>query len=78
MIDEGLGGGEINEKYDKNKLNSPISDKEKEHEEEKETEMIENLEDVKKLGKEMEQMKTNKQTKEEGKTPDPIQNTSES
>lgn len=71
MIDEGLGSGEINSAHDKEQLNSPISDEDKKKK--KDNEMVDNLNDAKKLGKEMKKMKTNKETKKDGKDPDPKQ-----
>ncbi len=84
MINEGLGAGKIDDCKDKEQLENPISKKSKgKEEEEKELEkkpkdksentMASDLDDVKKLGKEMENMKTNKNVKKEGLTPDPIQ-----
>lgn len=35
--------------------------------------MIRNMDDLKKQSKDMENMKTNKEVKQEGKSPDPIQ-----
>ncbi|MGM0903740.1 hypothetical protein [Mesobacillus maritimus] len=39
----------------------------------KNSRMAENIEEVKKLGKQMEHLKTNTELKEENKVPDPIQ-----
>jgi hypothetical protein len=67
MIDEGLGGGQINESADREKLKSPLSKEKKK----KENEMIENFSDTVTLGKEMEQMETNDELLQKGKKPDP-------
>lgn len=70
MINEGLGAGKIDNKHDKEQLNSPKS---KEPKVIKNT-MVERFSDAKALGKEMEAIETNKEVKENGKIPDPIQN----
>ncbi len=72
MINEGLGGGTIDDEKDKKQIENPLS-KKKHQPIKKENSMTTNLEDAKKLGKEMEHMKTNQQIEEEGLTPDPIQ-----
>ncbi|RXJ04118.1 hypothetical protein DS745_01660 [Anaerobacillus alkaliphilus] len=71
MINEGLGGGTIDDEKDKKQIENPLS-KKKHKQSEKENSMTTNFEDTKKLGKEMDQMKTNQQIKEEGLTPDPL------
>ncbi|OIJ15691.1 hypothetical protein BKP35_01475 [Anaerobacillus arseniciselenatis] len=76
MINEGLGAGKIDDYKDKKQLENPISKKQGDEQREKDktlNTMATDLEDVKKLGKEMENMKTNKKVKKEGMTPDPIQ-----
>ncbi len=76
MINEGLGAGKIDDYKDKKQLENPISKKKGDEQREKDKSlntMATDLEDVKKLGKEMENMKTNKKVKKEGMTPDPIQ-----
>lgn len=74
MINEGLGGGIIDNEKDKKQLENPITKKSKESNNlERFNTMTEDLEDMEKLGKEMENMKTNKKVKKEGQTPDPIQ-----
>jgi hypothetical protein len=67
MIDEGLGGGQINDSTDKDKLKSPLSKRKKK----RENEMIENFSDAISLGNEMEQLDNKKELKEKGLTPDP-------
>ncbi len=73
MIDEGLGAGRINNKLDKKQLENPIS-KNKISGMEKDNTMARNLEDMKRLGKEMEQMKTETELKKEGKIASPKEN----
>lgn len=75
MINEGLGAGRIDDEKDKKQLKNPLSEKPKKQDDnlEKENSMATNFSDVKKLGKEMENMKTNKNIKKGGQTPDPIQ-----
>lgn len=76
MINEGLGGGIIEDEKDKKQIDNPITKKEKTPKKEKdksENTMTTNFEDVKKLGKEMESMKTNPEIKKQGLTSDPIQ-----
>lgn len=91
MIDDGLGGGRVIEPYDKKKLKSEREKKEektqteKDHEEKIQVErmdvdnssMVSNMKEAEQLGKEMEQMKTNKELKKSGQTPDPPQNEEE-
>jgi hypothetical protein len=74
MINEGLGAGKIDNIKDEKQLENPLSKKSTEPKEDKrDNSMTENFEDVQKLGKEMENMKTKKELKEEGLTSDPIQ-----
>lgn len=74
MINEGLAAGKIDDEKDKKQLENPLSKKSTEpKKEENDNSMTENLEDIKKLGKEMENMKTKKEIKKEGLTSDPIQ-----
>jgi bifunctional N-acetylglucosamine-1-phosphate-uridyltransferase/glucosamine-1-phosphate-acetyltransferase GlmU-like protein len=78
MMDDGLGAGRIVEEEDKEKLASErekeeLKDSKKEHREENNGSMATDIEEVEKLGKEMEQMKTNKELKDSGQVPDPIQ-----
>lgn len=74
MINEGLGAGKIDDKQDKKQLENPISKRSTEPQKDKSSNtMTTDMEDVEKLGKEMENMKTNKKVKKEGLTPDPIQ-----
>ena len=74
MINEGLGAGKINNTKDEKQLENPLSKKNTEPKEDKrDNSMTENFEDVQKLGKEMENMKTKKELKKEGLTSDPIQ-----
>lgn len=74
MINEGLGAGKIDDQKDKEQLKNPLSKKNTEPKKDRnENSMTEDFEDVKELGKEMENMKTNKQLKKEGLTSDPIQ-----
>ncbi|OZM56291.1 hypothetical protein CIB95_12820 [Lottiidibacillus patelloidae] len=67
MIDEGLGGGQINRTSDKDKLKSPLS----KQKHKKENEMIENFSEAISLGNEMEQLENKEELKEKGLTPDP-------
>lgn len=74
MIDEGLGGGIIENEGDKKQLENPISKKPlKEIESSYQNTMAGNIEELKKLGKEMEQMKTNQEVRKEGREPSPTQ-----
>jgi hypothetical protein len=74
MINEGLGAGKIDNTKDEKQLENPLSKKDTEPKEDKrDNSMTENFEDVQKLGKEMENMKTKKELKKEGLTSDPIQ-----
>jgi hypothetical protein len=74
MINEGLGAGKIDNTKDEKQLENPLSKKGTEPKEDKrDNSMTENFEDVQKLGKEMENMKTKKELKKEGLTSDPIQ-----
>jgi hypothetical protein len=74
MINEGLGAGKIDDTKDEKQLENPLSKKSTEPKKaERDNSMTENLEDVQKLGKEMENMKTKKELKKEGLTSDPIQ-----
>ncbi|MFN7250149.1 MAG: hypothetical protein ACK4M9_05080 [Anaerobacillus sp.] len=74
MINEGLGGGVIDDEKDKEQLENPLSKKKTEPIKDKSLNtMTTNFEEVKRLGKEMESMKTNKELKKEGMTSDPIQ-----
>jgi hypothetical protein len=74
MINEGLGAGKIDDTKDEKQLENPLSKKSTEpKKDERDNSMTENLEDVQKLGKEMENMKTKKELKKEGLTSDPIQ-----
>jgi hypothetical protein len=74
MINEGLGAGKIDHTKDEKQLENPLSKKDTEPKEDKrDNSMTENFEDVQKLGKEMENMKTKKELKKEGLTSDPIQ-----
>jgi hypothetical protein len=74
MINEGLGAGKIDDTKDNKQLGNPLSKKSTEPmNDKKDNSMTENFEDVKKLGKEMENMKTQKELKKEGLTSDPIQ-----
>jgi hypothetical protein len=74
MINEGLGGGIIDDEKDKEQLENPISKKKPDSIKDKsENTMTTNFEDVKKLGKEMESMETKKNIKKRGLTSDPIQ-----
>lgn len=74
MINEGLGAGKIDDEKDKKQLENPLSKRSIEFQKDKNlNSMTEDLEDVKKLGKEMENMKTGKELKKEGLTSDPIQ-----
>lgn len=72
MINEGLGGGTIDDEKDKKQIENPLS-KKPPAKDKSENSMTTNFEDVKKLGKEMEQMKTNKKVEKDGLVPDPIQ-----
>ncbi|WP_077212091.1 hypothetical protein [Bacillus dakarensis] len=71
MINEGLGAGEINDKDDREQLDSPIS--KKTGTTRINNTMVEGMSDAKELGKEMEVLKTNKEVKKDGHIPDPIQ-----
>jgi len=72
MINEGLGGGQIKDKHDKKQLENPLPKKvNEENEQKKDNTMTRNLDDIKVLGKEMEQMKTETEIKKEGKIPSP-------
>lgn len=74
MINEGLGAGKIDDEKDKKQIENPLSKKSSDAIKDKsENSMTENLEDLKKLGKEMENIKTKKELKKEGLTSDPIQ-----
>lgn len=80
MIDEGLGAGLVIEEHDKKKLQSEAEKKKAKKEEQQEKlettmngTMVEDLDDLKRLGNEMEKMKTNKQIKKDGRQPDPKQ-----
>jgi|tagenome__1003787_1003787.scaffolds.fasta_scaffold19685617_1 hypothetical protein len=74
MINEGLGAGKVDHTKDEKQLENPLSKKDTEPKEDKrDNSMTENFEDVQKLGKEMENMKTKKELKKEGLTSDPIQ-----
>jgi hypothetical protein len=76
MINEGLGGGVIDDEKDKEQIDNPITKKKNEPKREKdksENTMTTNFEDVKKLGKEMESMQSKSQIKKQGLTSDPIQ-----
>ena len=74
MINEGLGAGKIDHTKDEKQLENPLSKKDTEPKEDRrDHSMTENFEDVQKLGKEMENMKTKKELKKEGLTSDPIQ-----
>jgi hypothetical protein len=74
MINEGLGAGKIDHTKDEKQLENPMSKKDTEPKKDKrDNSMTENFEDVQKLGKEMENMKTKKELKKEGLTSDPIQ-----
>jgi hypothetical protein len=77
MMDDGLGNGRIIEEQDQQKL---ASEREKEelqnstdNQKENNGSMASDLKEVEQLGKEMEQMKTNKEVKKDGQVPDPIQ-----
>ena len=75
MINEGLAGGKIDDKLDKKQLENPISKKAPGKNDNKEVDntMVADIKDAKKLGDDMEKMKTNKEVKAEGKTPSPEQ-----
>lgn len=74
MINEGLGGGTIDDEKDKKQIENPLSKKKTEPIKDKsENTMTTNFEEVKKLGKEMENIETKKKIKKRGLTSDPIQ-----
>jgi hypothetical protein len=74
MINEGLGGGTIDNEKDKEQIENPLSKKKTEPIKDKSLNtMTTTFEEVKRLGKEMESMKTTKELKKEGMTSDPIQ-----
>lgn len=70
MIDEGLNAGAIHDNHEKKQLNSPISDK---TESTRRNTMVEDFSEAKELGQAMETIKSNKEVKTKGMTPDPIQ-----
>jgi hypothetical protein len=67
MIDEGLGGGQIKERADKKRLQSPLS----KSKQTKKNVMVKNMTEAIKLGKEMEQLQEKDELLEKGLTPDP-------
>ncbi|MCT8138210.1 hypothetical protein H1D32_10850 [Anaerobacillus sp. CMMVII] len=73
MINEGLGGGTIDNEKDRKQLENPISKKNTEDTDKDLNTMTANFADMKKLGKEMESMETKKEIKKQGLTSDPIQ-----
>jgi len=74
MIDEGLGAGLIVQEMDKRKLETEEVRLDDKNKKEKENgTMVNDMEDLKKLGKEMNSMSTNTEVKSNGQEPDPIQ-----
>ncbi|WP_096199731.1 hypothetical protein [Bacillus sp. FJAT-45350] len=76
MINEGLGAGKIDDEKDKKQLDNPLTKKIKKKDEpskERDNSMVEDFEDAKQLGKEMENMETEKELKKKGKDHSPEQ-----
>jgi hypothetical protein len=79
MMDDGLGNGRIIEEEDQQKLASEREKEEIQHStdnqarKENNGSMATDIKEVEKLGKEMEQMKTNHEVEQSGQVSDPIQ-----